>query len=85
MRIKQGDISPERGNPFSNLFDPIRAAVLHMRNGDYDQAVWMTFIQTHFGKHHSDGWKLSANVYGSFGSGPVWTYENYRTDRKSVV
>jgi len=79
-QIKQSDISADRSDPHSSLFDPIRAAILYTRNGEFEQAVWMTFIQTHFGKHERDGWKLAANVYGSFREGPIWTYKHYGND-----
>lgn len=63
------------------MFDPIRAAISFRNQGDYDQAVWLTFLQTHFGKHLIDGWMLMRNVYGSFGDGPVWSYSKYQKDR----
>lgn len=67
----------ERLDPTSDLFDPLRGSVLLSRKGQPDEAIWLAFVATHFGKHLVDGWKLSANVFGSFGSGPIWTAASY--------
>lgn len=66
-------ISSDRCNPLHVLFDPLKAAALLGAKGDLDEAVWMVFVATHFGKHAIDRWRLAANVCGSFGAGPVWT------------
>jgi len=76
-QLQLRDISAERSNPHSSMFDPIKAAILLLRQGHLDEAVWLTFVQTHFGKHANDEWKLAKNIYGSFGQGPIWTYQAY--------
>jgi hypothetical protein len=78
--INQRHVDNARGDPHHELFDPIRAASLLSRQGLVDEGVWMAFIGTHFGKHVIDKFKLAANVYGSFGQGPIWTLENYSRD-----
>src|SRR5947209_8142138 len=45
------DLSPLRSDPRSELFDPIKAAAFHARAGDHDEACWMVFLFTHFGKN----------------------------------
>lgn len=70
-------VSPDRMDPHSARFDPLKGAYHLGRKGELDEAVWMTFVATHFGKHIDDGWKLASNVMGSFGQGPVWTAEYY--------
>lgn len=70
-------VSPERINPHSPLFDPLKGAFFLDSQGARDEAVWLTFVATHFGKHVSDGWKLAGNVFGSFGNGPIWTLNHY--------
>lgn len=74
-------IDPARDNPDNSLFDPIRAAARLGKLGRRDEAVWMAFFATHFGKHVVDGWKLAANVLGSFGAGPVWDVTTYGNGR----
>ena len=70
--IQKRDICKERSDPSSPIFDPLRAAILASRSGEYEQAVWLVFFATNFGKHGRDGWKLMRNIYGSFGLGPNW-------------
>src|SRR5436853_881430 len=70
-------MSPDRIDPQSPLFDPLRGAFFLERKGQRDEAVWLAFVGTHFGKHALDGWKLAIKVMGSFGRGPVWTVKEY--------
>lgn len=74
------DVSPSRCDPYSGDFDPVRGALHLHRNGHLDEAVWLVFVLTHFGKHGVDKWKLARNVYGSFGAGPVWAFFEYSFD-----
>lgn len=76
-QLNNRPIDAIRLDPKSEHFDPLRASKLLQRQGDLDEAVWMVFLGTHFGKHETDGWKLAANVFGSFGAGPNWSYRNY--------
>lgn len=73
-------VDPSRCNPYSGTFDPVRGSIHLHRNGQLDEAVWFTFILTHFGKHAVDEWNFAENVYGSFRTGPVWTFANYGAD-----
>ncbi|MCD9147462.1 alpha-glutamyl/putrescinyl thymine pyrophosphorylase clade 3 protein [Pseudophaeobacter flagellatus] len=70
-------VNAARCDPNSGIFDPVRGSLYYQRNGQLDEAVWLAFVLTHFGKHAVDEWKLAANVYGSFGAGPVWTFAQY--------
>lgn len=73
-------VNPSRCDPSSEIFDPVRGAIYLHRSGQLDEAVWLTFILTHFGKHAVDEWEFAENVYGSFDAGPVWTFSNYGAD-----
>lgn len=73
-------VNAARCDPKSDIFDPVRGALHFQRMGQLDEAVWLTFVLTHFGKHAEDGWKLAANIYGSFGEGPIWTFQQYVND-----
>lgn len=77
--------SPHRSDPNNPLFDPLVAAHLLSRAGRQDEAIWMVFLATQFGKHIKDGWKLCANIYGSFGIGPVWSAAEYRRNRPAFA
>jgi hypothetical protein len=78
-RINLRDISPDRANAASDIFDPLRAALLHRRQGNIDEAFWLIFLSTHFGKHSSSGWRLTRDVYGSLGGRP-WTWRRIAAD-----
>jgi len=71
-RIVFRPIDSRRTDPANSLFDPLRAALLHHRNGDLDEAMWLVFLATHFGRHLRDGWRLLRDVYR--GDGAPWTF-----------
>ncbi len=72
--LRDGAHAPARMDPSSSLFDPLRAAVLHHRKGKLDEAWWLVFLGTHFGKHSEDGWRLVRDVYGRLDQGGVWNW-----------
>jgi hypothetical protein len=69
------NISTRRADPSSELFDPIKAAILYQRRGSLDEAFWLVFIFVHFGKHLRDGYRLARDIYGRLGSTPFWDWE----------
>lgn len=71
--LKNRHIDPDRADPESELFDPERAAILHARNGDFDEAIWLIFLSVHFGKHGKHGWLMLRDVYSGLGTG-LWTW-----------
>jgi hypothetical protein len=72
-------ISADRADPDSPLFDPERAAVFHMRAGQIDEAFWLVFLITHFGKNLKHGWRLLRDVYSGLGTG-IWTWARVSAD-----
>ena len=72
--------SPRRLDPGDPMFDPLRAAVLHARKGDLEEAHWLVFLATHFGKHARDGWRLTADIYGRLGDGGRWDWKSITAD-----
>jgi hypothetical protein len=83
--IRDRSVSVSRLDPHHPLFDPLRGASFRNKRGQVDEAVWLAFIATHFGKHKTDGWKLAANVMGSFGSGQIWTAKAYGRKPKDFL
>lgn len=51
----------------SELFDPIRAALISHREGQLDEAYWLVFLSVHFGRNGRSGWQLVRDVYGRLG------------------
>ena len=72
--IAKRGISDLRADPSSDLFDPIKAAILHKRRAHIDEAFWLVFLSVHFGKHKRAGWRLVRDVYGSLGADVPWDW-----------
>lgn len=68
-------ISADRANPESVHFDPILAAILKSRSGEYDEACWLTFLAINCGKHSATGWDLCRALYGNLGQHGIATWE----------
>ncbi|ESZ46530.1 alpha-glutamyl/putrescinyl thymine pyrophosphorylase clade 3 protein [Mesorhizobium sp. RSR565B] len=74
FHIRDGQHHPSRADPASGMFDPLKAAVLHLRAGRRDEAYWLVFLATHFGKHQADGWELTRQIYGKVGGPSRWDW-----------
>lgn len=78
--IRNKKSSPRRANPDDTMFDPLRAAVLHAKWGNMEEAFWLVFLFTHFGKHRRNGWSYLKAIYGRLGQGELWDWENTSKD-----
>ncbi len=78
--IKDRSNDLERKNPHSELFDPIRAAILYMHEGNINEAVWNTFLYVHFGKNLNSKYDLLRAVYGKLGEDNYWTWPQITSD-----
>jgi len=76
-------LSKLRTDPSSDLFDPIRAAVLHKLQGNFDEAFWLVFLFVHFGKDLRTGWRLVRDIYGGLG-GPLWDWTRASINSKEL-
>lgn len=77
--IRDRDISKRRSDPRSTLFDPVKAAIWHQRQGNRDEAFWQIFIFAHFGKHGRTSYQLARDVYGGLGK-VRWTWKRICAD-----
>lgn len=77
--VRDEKFDPGRADPSKDIFDPLRAAVFHMRRGDFDEAFWLVFLFVHFGKHPKDGWRLVRDIYGGLDAG-AWTWKKVRSN-----
>lgn len=74
-------ISPLRADPQNEqFFDPLRAALIHKSMGDSDEAGWLIFLLTHFGKHRHAGWRYLREIYGKLGEQPYWSWSEVSGD-----
>jgi len=70
------DISPHRADPESDLFDPLRAAVVHKHGGHFDEACWCVFLFIQFGKHNRSGYCYAREVYRRAGEPGCWDWQS---------
>jgi uncharacterized protein YlbG (UPF0298 family) len=78
--IKNADVSPINIDTGSTLFDPLKGAVWNIRQGNVNEAYWLIFLSTHFGKNKSTGWNLMRATYGGSGKKPFWTWRKVVND-----
>jgi hypothetical protein len=83
--LRERDISPARSDPISDDFDPVRAALFYLQSDDLDEASWLVFLLTHFGKNARSGWQLIREVYGCRGTGSRWDWEHIRSNPKKIL
>lgn len=72
--VQRKRIAPQRADPNSTSFDAERAVAFHMQQGDIDEAGWLIFLMTHFGRRPDTHWRRLQDVYGRLGAG-VWDWE----------
>ncbi len=74
-RIKYVTVIRDKVNSISCIdptldgFNPIKAAAFHRSNGNSEEACWLVFLLTHFGKNKYSGWQLVKDVYGQMEQG----------------
>ena len=76
--------SPLRANPRSDIFDPLRAAAIQKSFGNIEEACWLVFLATHFGKHRRSGWRLTRDVYGALNAKSPWSWKRISTDPEGI-
>jgi hypothetical protein len=70
-------ISARRANPNDPQFDAEKAVAYHTQERDIDEASWLVFLMTHFGRPADSGWRRLKDVYGMLGKG-VWDWKRVR-------
>ena len=73
--LRTTSLSPQAADPSDAWFNPIKAAIIRHREENEDEAFWLIFLLTHFGRHRRAGWRYVREVYGAFGAGNPWTWE----------
>jgi len=73
--IAQRESTNEAANPFNPAFNPFLAAVWHKQQGNLDEAFWLVFLATHFGKDNVHGWGYLKSVYGKLGASSIWSWD----------
>jgi len=60
-------------NPNLIGFNPLSAASYHLTNGNIDEAAWLVFLATHFGKDKRYGWGRMRAAYSGLGN-QMWDW-----------
>ncbi|GER02200.1 hypothetical protein JCM17845_28230 [Iodidimonas gelatinilytica] len=71
--------------PYSGSFQPLAGATALHRAGQIDDAYWLVYLATHFGKHKHDGWNLIEDIYGRFGQGGVWDWHAVSQNPQAIA
>lgn len=71
--VQQKSISSQRADPNHGSFDAERAVAYHVQHSNIDEAAWLVFLMTHFGKPADMGWIRLRDVYGRLGGG-IWDW-----------
>lgn len=80
QKIRARDVSGRRCDPIDELFDPLKAAILHERRGEVEEAFWLVFLFVHFGRHARAGWRYAREVYGRLGERGRWNWARISSD-----
>lgn len=78
--LRTRELSPRRADPNDELFDPLKAAILHQRQGNVEEAFWLVFLFVHFGKQPRAGWRYAREVYGRLGEAGRWDWSSTSAD-----
>jgi len=80
--LRTRTVSNRRADPTDELFDPLKAAIVHQRQGNIEEAFWLVFLFVHFGKHPNAGWRYAREIYGRLGEGGRWDWATTSADPK---
>ena len=61
-------------NPSLNGFNPIKAAAWYRKSGNFEEAFWMVFLLTHFGRNSVTKWRLVNDIYSGLSSQITWNW-----------
>lgn len=78
--LRMRTLSDRSADPNDEIFDPLKAAILHQRQGHIDEAFWLVFLFVHFGKHLKGGWRYTRDIYGRLGGKDRWDWANTSTN-----
>lgn len=78
--LLQSKLSSRRADPNGVLFHPVKAAILHKRQGNIEEAFWLVFLSVHFGRNAHGSWRYAREIYGRLGDGDRWDWKTTSSD-----
>lgn len=82
--VQRKVISTGKADPNNPNFDAERAVTYHMQQRNIDEAAWLVFLMTHFGRPEGSGWTRLRDVYGKLGAG-IWDWRTVSADPKAFT
>jgi hypothetical protein len=79
-RLHERDISRARVNPRSELFDPLKGAVVRQKAGDLEDAAWLVFLFVHYGKNRRQPWAYAQMTYAGQSEEAPWDWPHVAAD-----
>ncbi|PCJ66084.1 MAG: hypothetical protein COA58_08400 [Bacteroidetes bacterium] len=64
----------------SDTFNPIKAIAWYKSIGNYNEAIWLIFLVTHFGKNINTNWNLLVDTYSGARVDSIWNWESTSTE-----
>ncbi|MGN7727131.1 hypothetical protein ACTJIL_15100 [Luteimonas sp. 22616] len=77
--VRARPLDARRTDPTSDIYDPVRAAIVFDKAGEVDEAAWQIFLSVHFGHSLTSKWRLPRDIYGRLGSGRLWGWREVST------
>ena len=77
--VQQKALSARRADPNDPSFEAERAVAYHLQQRNLDEAAWLVFLMTHFGRPEVTGWMRLKDVYGKLGAG-IWDWRTVSKD-----
>lgn len=79
-KLRTRKLSERSADPNDEMFNPLKAAILHQNRGHIEEAFWLIFLFIHFGKHARAGWRYAREIYGRLGDGKRWDWASISAD-----
>lgn len=75
----RGNVEAFRADPHHHLFEAELGVVHLLGVGETDEAAWLIFLMTYFGKPETEGWRRLQDVYGGLGA-QKWSWDMVSND-----
>lgn len=85
LQVSIRSSSASLSTPYSGSFQPLAGASAMYKAGQVDDAYWLVYLATHFGKHKQDGWNLTEDIYGRLGQGGVWDWSSASQNPQAIA
>ena len=83
-RLKTLDLRSSALDAAGSSFDPLKGALLKLRASEFDEACWLVFLATHFGRSRRTDWQLAGDFYGRLGAPSPWDWSTVNADPLQV-